>query len=253
MKHIALKNALVRLTATMLLFMGTIPATAQYFMNIRQADGTQLRYAVSSVDSVWFDKDVHEYVDLGLSVKWATCNIGATAPEDYGDYFAWGETETKTDYSWSTYKYCNGSSYTMTKYCNISSYGDNGFTDTLTTLVPEDDVAHVKWGGSWRMPTQADFNELFNNCDWSWVTQNGINGWKVTSRKDSSLSIFLPGAGCRYGTNFDGVGSYGVYISSSLYVGDPVGEWRLYFSSDDHSTSYYSYRYHGYPVRPVCP
>ena len=192
-----------------------------------------------------------EYVDLGLSVKWATFNVGATRPEEYGDYFAWGETETKTDYTLSTYKYCNGSDTALTKYCNKSYYGNNGFTDTKTTLDPEDDVAHVKWGGDWRMPTQADFNELRNNCDWSWVTQNGVNGWKVTSRKNSSRSIFLPAAGCRFDTILDYVGSVGFYWSSSLYTDNPDYAWYLGFF-DDHYTTYY-YRYYGRSVRPVCP
>ncbi|MBO7112331.1 MAG: hypothetical protein J6V75_00065, partial [Bacteroidaceae bacterium] len=125
----------------------------------------------------------YAYVDLGLSVKWATCNVGASKPEEYGDYYAWGETEPKTTYDWSTYKWCKGSSATMTKYCNNSSYGNNGFTDTKTTLDPEDDVAHVKWGGNWRMPTISEFEDLINNCTWTWTTQNGVNGYKVTSKK----------------------------------------------------------------------
>ena len=90
------------------------------------------------------------YVDLGLSVKWATCNVGANNPEDYGDYFAWGETTTKDTYNLSTYKWCNGSYSTLTKYCNNSSYGNNGFTDNKTQLELSDDAARANWGGSWR-------------------------------------------------------------------------------------------------------
>ena len=211
-----------------------------------------------------------EFVDLGLSVKWATFNVGAARPEGYGDYFAWGETETyyergyaqssppvwkegmSAGYSWSNYKYCDGSSSTLTKYCYNSSYGNNGFTDTLTILLPEDDVAHVKWGGDWRMPTKAEFNELLDNCYWAWVTQNGIKGWKVTSRKDSNRSIFLPAAGYRYDTSLYNAGSSCNYWSSSLYTSGPSSAWYLDFSSRDHSTNYYG-RSYGQSVRPVCP
>ena len=130
----------------------------------------------------------HEYVDLGLSVKWATCNMGASSPEEYGDYYAWGETETKSTYDWNTYKWCKGSENTLTKYCTDSDYGT---VDNKTVLDPEDDVAHVKWGGNWRMPTDAEIEELRENCIWKWTTQNGKNGYKVTSKKNGN-SIFLP-------------------------------------------------------------
>ena len=196
----------------------------------------------------------HEYVDLGLSVKWATFNVGATKPEEYGDYYAWGETEPKTDYDWSTYKYCNGSSSTLTKYCNNSSYGNNGFTDTKTTLDPDDDVAHVKWGGDWHMPTKDEFTELLNNCTWTWTTLNDVNGYRVTSNKSgyTDRSIFLPAAGYRYGTSLNYAGEHGDYWSSSLYSDGPYDARFLYFRSGHHYTSY-GYRSYGRSVRPVCP
>lgn len=188
----------------------------------------------------------HEYVDLGLSVKWATCNVGATSPEDYGGYYAWGETEEKDDYSWSTYKWCKGSSDTMTKYCTNSSYGT---VDNKTTLEPQDDVAHVKWGGSWRMPTEAEQDELHNNCTWTWTTQNGVKGYKVTSKKNGN-SIFLPAAGYRYGTNFYNCGGNGYYWSSSLFEGCSDLALGLYFNSS--SCDWYGFnRYYGRSVRPV--
>ena len=112
------------------------------------------------------NQTTHEYVDLGLSVNYATCNVGATTPEEYGDYFAWGEVEPKETYTWENYKYCDGSSTTLTKYCNKSNYGNNGFTDTKTVLDPEDDAAIANWGGAWRMPTYDEFSELKNNCTW---------------------------------------------------------------------------------------
>ena len=200
----------------------------------------------------------HEYVDLGLSVKWATFNVGALSPEDLGAYYAWGETEPKTDYSWSTYKWCNGSYNTQTKY-NTSTY--YGTVDNKTTLDPEDDVAHVKWGGNWRMPTKAEQDELRNNCTWTWYDSgntefNGIAGYKVTSNKAgyTDRSIFLPAAGCRSDTCLSSVGDDGNYWSSSLYT-DNTWARRLIFDSGDLSTyhSDFSYRYNGFSVRPVCP
>ena len=197
----------------------------------------------------------HEWVDLGLSVKWATCNVGASDPEGYGDYYAWGETSTKSSYTWSTYKYCNGSYDIMTKYCNKRGFGYNGFTDYKITLEQSDDVARVKWGGSWRMPTDSEFEELLNNCTWTWTTQNGIPGYKVTSKKSgyTSRSIFLPAAGYRYDTGLSNVGSIGYYWSSSLTTGSPSGAEGVRFNSSDVVAGISSRRGEGQSVRPVCP
>ena len=192
----------------------------------------------------------HEYVDLGLSVKWATCNVGATSPEDYGDYFAWGETEAKEYYDWGTYKYCNGTYDSMTKYCTNSSYGT---VDNKTTLELSDDAARVNWGGSWRMPTKAEQDELRNtdNCTWTWTTQNGVNGYKVTSKKNGN-SIFLPAAGYRYGSYLGYAGGYGYYWSSSLTTGDSSYAYYVDFRSDYVGWYYGHYRYYGRSVRAVC-
>ncbi len=195
----------------------------------------------------------HAYVDLGLSVKWATCNVGATTPEDYGDYFAWGETSPKFDYSWSTYKYCEGSSTTMTKYCTESYYGYNGYTDGKTTLDLSDDAARANWGGSWRMPTKAEQDELRNtsNCTWTWTTMNGVKGYKVVSKVNGN-SVFLPAAGYRNGSSLYYAGSYGFYWSSSLSTGLGYNAYYLYFPSDN--VDWYSRsRSYGQSVRPVCP
>ena len=170
----------------------------------------------------------HEYVDLGLSVKWATCNVGASKPEEYGDYFAWGETQPKSTYNWSTYKYCNGSYNTLTKYNNSSSYGT---VDNKTKLELSDDAARANWGGSWRMPTRAEQGELRENCTWTWTTQNGVNGYKVTSKKNGN-SIFLPAAGYRDVSSLSNAGSYGDYWSSSLFSGSPSRAYDLDFYSD---------------------
>ena len=193
----------------------------------------------------------HEYVDLGMSVKWATCNVGATKPEEYGDYYAWGETEPKTIYDWSTYKWCNGSNTTLTKYNSSTSYGT---VDNKTVLDPEDDVAHVKWGGSWRMPTKVELDELRNNCTWTWTTLNGVNGYLVTSNKTgyTDRSIFLPAADACYTSGPASLGFYGLYWLSSLNTDDPLYAWYIGFSSGNVSV-YYRYRYSGFSVRPVCP
>ena len=188
-------------------------------------------------------------VDLGLSVKWASFNLGATKPEEYGDYFAWGETAPKSIYNWSTYKWCmNGSSSQMTKYCNDSSYGYNGFTDNKIVLDPEDDAAAVALGGSWRMPTKAEQDELRNSCTWTWTTQNGVNGRLVTGPNRNS--IFLPAAGDRDGTSLNNVGSYGDYWSSSLYTDSPDRAYRVHFNYGYVDWGTYR-RYFGRPVRPV--
>jgi hypothetical protein len=192
----------------------------------------------------------HAYVDLGLpsGTLWATCNIGADNPEDYGDYFAWGETQPKSTYNWSTYQYCNGNYNTLTKYCNNSSYGYNGFTDNLTILLPEDDAATVNWGSDWRMPTEEEWQELYNNTTCTWTTQNGVNGRLFTAANGNNL--FLPAAGYRWNDELYGAGSSGRYWSSALSTDYPSDAWYLYFNSgscDMHD----GIRFNGFTVRPV--
>ena len=190
-------------------------------------------------------------VDLGLpsGLYWASCNVGAATPEGYGDYFAWGETEAKTDYSWTTYKYANGSHETLAKYCNDTSYGNNGFTDNKTTLDPEDDAATANWGGAWRMPTDAEWTELREQCMWTWTTQNGINGYQVTSKTNSN-SIFLPAAGYRYNETLSDGGSYGNYWASSLFEKYSGHAWGIGFYSGLADMGSYT-RCYGQSVRPV--
>lgn len=191
------------------------------------------------------DPNGHEYVDLDLpsGIKWASCNVGANSPEEYGGYYAWGETEEKENYDWSTYKWCDGSSNTITKYCYKGAYG---IVDNRRVLELEDDVAHVKWGGSWRMPTQDELQELFRECDLEWTTLNGVYGVNVIAPNGNS--IFLPAAGYRYGTDYYNRGSFGFYWSTTLNIG-PYAEY-LRFNSD--SYNWYDYgRYVGFCVRPV--
>ena len=215
------------------------------------AQNARMQATVDSLNYV-LSLNAHEYVDLGLpsGTKWATCNVGANSPEDYGDYFAWGETSTKNTYSWATYSLCNGSQNTLTKYCNNSSYGNNGFTDALTTLEASDDAATANWGSAWRMPTKEEFDELKNNCTVTWTTQNGVNGRLFTGPNGNS--IFLPAAGYRYYSELILAGSSGNYWSSSLYTGNPDNAWNLYFSSGNYLMSSGYYRYFGQSVRPVC-
>ena len=203
-----------------------------------------------TLESTTGTENGYAYVDLGLSVKWATCNVGASKPEDYGDYFAWGETEPKSTYSWSTYKWCRGSYNTLTKYNNSSSYGT---IDNKTQLELSDDAARANWGGSWRIPTRAEQDELREQCTWIWTTQNGVKGYKVTSKKSgyTNKSIFLPAAGCRYGSSLGDAGSYGLYWSSSLDSDYPDGAWGVYFGSSNVYRDFYD-RYCGFSVRPVC-
>jgi hypothetical protein len=234
-----MKKILMAVIALMM----TLSASAQFY--IYCSDGNVIK--VDSISMVAPKESVHEYVDLGLSVKWATCNVGATKPEEYGDYFAWGETQPKDYYDWSTYKWCNGSYNTLTKYNNSSSYGT---VDNKTQLELSDDAARANWGGSWRMPTRAEQDELRENCTWTWTTQNGVNGYKVTSKKNGN-SIFLPAAGYRYDSSLYDAGSHGHYWSSSLYTGSPNYAYDLSFYSDIVDWSYGS-RYVGFTVRPVC-
>ena len=194
----------------------------------------------------------HEYVELGLSVKWATCNVGATKPEEYGDYFAWGETEPKTTYNWSTYKWCNGNDNTQTKYNTSSEYGT---VDNKTVLELADDAARANWGGAWRMPTDAEWTELRENCTWTWTSDyngTGVAGRIVTSKINGN-SIFLPAAGVRDDRDFGllGAGDYGGYWSSSLDADYPSDAWYVYFLSGNVGRNGL-YRYYGFSVRAVC-
>ena len=207
-------------------------------------------YGRQAGESVRLVRDVtHSYVDLGLpsGTLWATCNLGAENPKDYGDYFAWGETQPKSNYNWSTYQYCMGSYSTLTKYCNNSNLGYNGFTDNLTTLLPEDDAATANWGAGWRMPTKEEWQELIDNTTITSVTQNGVAGKLFTAPNGNSL--FLPAAGYLNESTLN-YGSLGFYWSSSLYTDCPYHACRLFFSSDDCCMGNFD-RTYGQPVRAV--
>ena len=188
-----------------------------------------------------------QVVDLGLSVKWAGWNVDATVPEGYGGYYAWGETEKKDYYFWSDYKWCEGGGeHSMKKYCTDNFYGTK---DEKNSLEPEDDVAHVKWGGNWRMPTGAEQWELREKCKWEWTTLNGVKGYKVTGPNGNS--IFLPAAGYKNGSDVYSAGSEGYYWSKTLSAkSDKARCWRFYSSYV--GDNIYENRNHGLSVRPVC-
>ena len=183
----------------------------------------------------------HEYVDLGLpsGLKWATCNVGATTPEEYGDYFAWGEVEPKDDYSWEIYKY--GTEDNLTKYNS---------SDGKLILDAEDDAAIVNWGGKWRMPTTEEQQELLNNCTWDWTTQNGVYGCKVIGPNGNS--IFLPAAGYMDEGTLDFAGLGGAYWSSSFDTSNSNNAYYVYFFTSDDLDYDRDLRYYGITVRPVC-
>lgn len=249
------------------MFLAASSADAQNTMRIHQKDGTIHKFSITDVDFVdWCDEEAPEgegtdpkfedieingttyhlgvsgAVDLGLSVKWATMNIGASSPGDYGDYYAWGEKETKSTYNWSTYLDSpNRDGRSFTKY---AIYGKK------TKLDADDDVAHVKWGGSWRMPTDAELTELRTKCSWVWTTYGGHNGYVVACSNGNA--IFLPAAGYRLGSSLSNAGSDGLYWSSSLYEGNSSSAYVLRFFSG-YVYRYSSYRDDGQSVRAVCP
>ena len=193
-------------------------------------------------------------VDLGLSVKWATCNVGANKPEEYGDYYAWGETEPKDFYFWDTYKYCDGTYNSLTKYTD-SAYGKDGFSDNKSVLDPEDDVAYVKWGGNWRIPTKEELEELRTKCTWTSTTLNGVKGYSVTSNVDgyTDRSIFLPATGMRIRQWTENTDTIGRFWGNSIVTGDDYDAVYLDFNFSRGPGRFSIIRCLGQCVRPVCP
>lgn len=185
-------------------------------------------------------------VDLGLSVKWADKNVGALYPSNYGGYYAWGESSTKTNYRWASYKYCDGGSTKLNKY---NSSNRKGEVDNKYRLDLEDDVANLLLGDGWRIPTHEEWEELIDYCVWKWEVSDGIKGYKVTSPRNGN-SIFLPAGGYWNGASISHKGQFGRYWSSSLSIGNPDEALRFYFASK----SYYigsAERYYGYSIRAV--
>lgn len=198
------------------------------------------------------DVNGHEYVDLGLpcGTLWATCNVGSNTPEGYGDYYAWGETETKELYDWKSYKYGRffNERYQLNKYCTDSCYGINGFVDNLPVLEPDDDVARVCWGEGWCMPTIGEWEELFLNTTGEWTKLNDVKGWRCTASNGNSL--FLPAAGYWWDDAFNA--DLGLYWSRSINKEFPYRAWGFHFNCDSSHLCGSSDRNRGQTVRAVC-
>lgn len=194
---------------------------------------TLLSFCCGAADAQGFHNG-HQWVDLGLpsGLKWATCNVGAYNPEDLGDYYAWGEIATKDSYTESTSASYGSSD---SKWKNIG--GDSEY-----------DAARANWGGSWRMPTKAEFQELIDNCTWTWTTQNGHKGNEVMGR--NGYSIFLPAAGVRCVDWLYYDGEHGFYWSSTPDESDTDCAYVLYFSEGFWNVEW-KYCYYGHSVRPV--
>lgn len=272
----------IKFIAAAVMCMLSLSANAQTKMIIELDGGKQMELPVSSITSIkWFTNETTtpttpdvspsgvQAVDLGLSVKWANMNIGATSMEDYGDYFAWGETVGykggKKTFNKSTYKYYL-STTTKDKYgfdivisgytkyvtkSNASEYGYDGFYDDQTVLDPEDDTATANWGGTWRMPTKSELDELKTKCKWEWSILNNTSGYKVTGPNGNF--IFLPAAGRRKDSYRSDAGSHGSYWSSSLYTSASFSAYSLDINSSYVYTNTQGWRYDGQSVRAVCP
>jgi hypothetical protein len=238
--------------------LGNVPGGDQFDVNgdgvVTAADVTALYdYLLGNVPS----GDEHEYVDLGLpsGTLWATMNVGANSPEEYGDYFAWGETTPKDVYDLSTYKWYRSDNISSgyTKYCNESSRGYNGFTDGNTELDPKDDAATANWGSQWRMPSEDQIQELYDNCTEEVTTINGVNGRLFTSNINGA-SLFLPAAGYRWGSSFYNgpwmLGGY--YWSRTLDSTHSYAARVLFIACVVRSSSGgFGLRLYGYTVRAV--
>ena len=194
----------------------------------------------------------HEFVDLALpsGILWATCNVGADTPEDYGDYFSWGETSAKEIYDWKSYRYglFFNERYELNKYCTDSLLGLDGFVDNLTVLEPADDAATANWGTDWRIPTIVEWDEMFQNTTSVWTTQNGVNGWRFTASNGNS--IFLPAAGYWWESEFNGA-DLGVYWSVTLNTEFPYRAWGFHFNPYQCHLCGSSERCRGQSVRAV--
>ena len=239
----------------LLLFVGLQTTWAQKVV-LHLTGNQAVEYDISQLDSISFIEgttEEHEYVDLGLpsGTLWATCNVGANSPEEYGDYFAWGETEPKSDYSMLTYKYFKDPYGTMTKYCTDSDYGT---VDNKTELEPSDDAATVNWGSNWQIPSTEQLRELYNinYTTTTWTTLNGKYGRKITSKRNGN-SIFLPAAGYRNDSDQGNIifSNYkGYYWSSSPCTANELRSYYLIFNSG-YVNCDNDYRFYRQPVRTI--
>ncbi len=218
-------------------------------------DGSINSYDITEVYNILLgfgpSVDTHEYVDLGLpsGTLWATMNIGANSPEEYGDYFAWGETSPKDVFKWDNYQWSNGTRFNkLIKYCTNSSYGYNGFVDDKTELEPEDDAATANWGSQWCMPSAEQLDEIISQCNWQWTTMNGVNGYRVSK---NGKSIFFPAAGYYFGDTLYSTGNISYYWSRMVNASKSYQAYYLWFHSQGNLERNYGDRDTGFSVRAV--
>lgn len=195
-------------------------------------------------------QDKHEYVDLGLpsGTLWAACNIGARAPEEFGDYFAWGETAPKDDYNWGNYKWSKGRTELMTKYCTKDKYGYDDFTDRKERLDPKDDAAKANWGSKWQIPTETQITELITECKWTWTEINEVKGCLVTGPNGNT--IFLPATRAK-GDDSSERDIWGCYWSNSISYHINIVACCMSFYQSGKADKNYSYRELGHTIRAV--
>lgn len=227
-----------------LLFLVSITLT---FVFISCGDGDNNDNGDDKDEPVTYEE--HDYVDLGLpsGTLWATCNVGASVPEDYGDYFAWGETKPKKVYNWSTYKWCTpGVNNWFDRLNKYNTLSETGTVDDKYELDPGDDAAYVNWGPSWRMPTKAQFDELYWRCSRHWTTRNGVDGMLVTGPNGNT--IFLPATGYRYDDKLKDDGFSGYYWSRMIYTNVPWNGCSESFNMEKWSWESYT-RDCGFAVR----
>lgn len=226
---------------------------AATFMQVKTDDGKTVSFDVDHVTEVVFDttSSDHEYVDLGLpsGTLWATCNIGATKPEEFGDYFAWGETEPKEVYDYLSYKYATTKGQFLESITKYNMFENIGIIDSLSMLLPEDDVVTVKWGFDWRMPTTDEMNELVENCEYKWIEFNGVYGAKFIGK--NGKSVFFPAAGFRRNMNENSELIEGYYWSSSISLELEDNALLLYFRELGILSNFDIDRCKGLPVRAV--
>jgi len=219
---------------------GLSPNTTYYYRAYISVDGNYIYGNTKSFKTQTFSPGKGKAVDLGLSVKWASYNVGAASPEDYGDYFAWGETTTKDSYT---------DANSVTYGISYSTLKSKGIIDSDGNLTAAYDAATANWGKGWRMPTLAEIKELVNNCTWTWTTHNGVNGQLVTGPNGNI--IFLPAAGYRFGTSLYGAGSDGNYWSSTACEDFSHDAYGLIFGSGYYYWYNDDYRGYGQSFRPV--
>lgn len=254
----------IKTLTAILLSVLSLTANAQSFVVVHKTDGTRAEYQTKDINKIEFLEKLdpyngHEYVDLGLSVKWATMNIGATKREEYGDYYAWGETTTKSIYNWNSYKWgLNGTWLDLTKYTvddgsTSKIWYENGVFvgDNKTVLEPVDDVASVKWGGSWRIPTKEELEELYTKCTCQAMSLNGKQGIKITGPNGNY--IFLPKTGWKQESKLYWQNLSGSYWSSELSDSYSLHAYSLSIDSANDFSMSRGDRCYGFSIRAVCP